>query len=70
MSKNKKLVNGATFGGKRRPSSFFCPTAMSMAMAKAGIIPDVHLVQENSVTVTVRSRNDTRNLRKSVSLAL
>jgi hypothetical protein len=58
---------GATFGKKAK--SVFRPTAMSLAMARAGIIPGTHLVQELCAVAAVRNRNDQRNERLSVSVA-
>jgi hypothetical protein len=59
-------VPGAVFNKKH---SIFRPTAMSVAMAKAGIIPDAHLVKDMADTVLVRQRNDTKNLRPSIQIA-
>lgn len=58
---NLRKVDGTTF--KR---SSFVPTAMSVAMAAAGIIPDVHLVRQNAITASLRNRNDNYNQRPSV----
>ena len=38
-------------------------------MAKAGLIPDVHLTKELSTTAVVRNRNDNFNQRPSVQVA-
>lgn len=56
-------------GAKVKASSFDRPTTMSVAMAEAGIIPDVHLVRDLAATARVRHRNDTRNVRRSAFVA-
>jgi hypothetical protein len=50
--------------------SVFRPTAMSVALARAGFIPDVHLTDEHQTTLVVRNRNDNFNQRRSVTVAL
>ena len=64
--KYKNLIPGAVHKGR----SFFRPTTMSVAMAAAGLIPDVHLVRDNVATARVRHRNDNRNQRSSAVIAL
>ena len=61
----KLTVNGARF----KASSFFRPTVMSVAMAEAGLIPDVHLVRDLSATARLRHRHDNRNQRPSAHVA-
>jgi hypothetical protein len=60
------MLNGATF---KKTSRFFRPTAMSLAMAKAGIIPGTHLVAQQAAVATLRSNNDNLNIRRSVRVA-
>lgn len=61
----KDMLNGARF----KASSFFRPTTMSIAMAEAGLIPDVHLVRDLSATARLRHRYDNRNQRPSAHVA-
>ena len=49
----QKTHKGASFK-KARFTTFFRGTTMSQAMAAAGLIPDVHLVQEASNTGILR----------------
>ncbi len=60
-----KFVKGAKFKAR----SFFRPTGMSVAMADAGIIPDVHLVRELTYAATLRHKHDNRNIRPSARVA-
>lgn len=60
-----KLVQGATFKKK-----VFRPTAMSLALAKVGLIPGAHIIDELARTAVVRNRNDNYNERPSVRIAL
>jgi len=62
---NQQQVDGAKFKG----SSFFRPTTMSVALAEAGAIPDVHLVRDLCATARVRHRNDNLNIRRSAFVA-
>lgn len=59
----------AIAGAPVKASSFDRPTTLSVAMAKAGIIPDVHLVRDLAATARVRHRNDTHNQRRSAYVA-
>jgi hypothetical protein len=60
-----QVIKGARFA-----KSFFRPTAMSVALADAGIIPAPHLIQDQKIRLTVRNRNDNFNIRPSISLSL
>jgi len=62
---SKKILPGAKFSS----SSFFRPTAMSVAMSEAGLIPAGHLVKDFSKTGLLRHRNDNFNQRPSVQVA-
>jgi hypothetical protein len=68
MKYTNQLVKGAEFSAKKKVA-FFRPTTMSIAMAAAGIIPAPHLVREFADMALIRSQNDTKNLRPSISLA-
>jgi hypothetical protein len=57
-----QAVQGARFS---RGTSFFRPTAMSVALADAGIIPGTHIVKDKAIECVVRQRNDTNNERAS-----
>ena len=61
----KNLLPGTTVRG----SSLFRPTVMSIAMADAGVTPEIHLVCDLSATAIVRHRNDNLNQRNSDTLA-
>ena len=63
MMKKHKNMPGARFA--RRGKTFFRPTAMSVAMADAGIIPAPHIVQDTANECLLRQRNDTYNIRLS-----
>lgn len=65
LANNGKFVKGAKFKAR----SFFRPTGMSVAMADAGIIPDVHLVRDLACTATLRHKHDNRNIRPSARVA-
>jgi hypothetical protein len=68
MSATRPLtVAGAKFLGKK---SLFRPTAMSVAMAAAGVIPGTHMVGEQPAVGLLRNRNDMTNLRPSIQIAL
>lgn len=61
----KKIIAGA----KVKASSFFRPTVMSVAMAKAGIIPAPHLVLDLNETGRLRDFHDRKNQRLSAFVA-
>lgn len=61
------VVPGTTFHSH---ANLFRPTALSVAMAAAGMIPDVHLIGDKAATATIRNRNDNRNQRNSVKIVL
>ena len=68
MSATRPLtVAGAKFLGKK---TIFRPTAMSVAMAAAGVIPGTHMVGEVPAVALLRNRNDMTNLRPSIQIAL
>jgi hypothetical protein len=68
MSATRPLsVAGAKFLGKK---TLFRPTAMSVAMAAAGVIPGTHMVDEQPAVGLLRNRNDMTNLRPSIQIAL
>lgn len=50
----------AIAGAKFKAASFFRPTAMSAAMAAAGIIPAAHLIRDFKNTGILRHKNDAR----------
>lgn len=60
-----KTVKGAKFKAR----SFFRPTGMSVPLAAAGVIPDVHLVRDLSCTGLLRHKRDNRNIRPSTRVA-
>lgn len=60
------IVKGAEFKAKK--TSYFRGTTMSIAMAKAGIIPAPHMIREMADTALLRSHNDTHNLRPSIQM--
>lgn len=62
---NTTLVAGAKF----KASSFFRPTGMGDAMAKAGIIPAAHIVRDFSKTALLRHHHDRMDARPSVRVA-
>jgi len=66
-----RLVDSGKFvkGAKFKARSFFRPTGMIVAMAAAGIIPDIHLVRNLACTATLRHKHDTRNGRPSARVA-
>jgi hypothetical protein len=65
-------MNKTSFiGGARvKGGAFFRPTTMSLAMKKAGLIPDVHLVKDNKALAILRNRNDNLNQRPSIRVPL
>jgi len=60
-------VAGAKFLGRK---TVFRPTAMSLAMAAAGVIPGTHMVGEPVSVGVLRNKTDFNNDRRSVRLAL
>lgn len=64
----KNIIPGTKFKEVKK-TFFFRPTQLSVAMAKAHIIPDSHLVKELASLALVRQKNDTMNIRPSVQLA-
>ena len=65
----KNIIPGAKFKAAPNHHAFFRPTGMSLAMARAAIIPDSHLVKELAALAVVRQRHDRSNERPSVQLA-
>lgn len=59
---------GANFK-KVRFSTFFRPTGVSVALRDAGIIPDVHLVQDARNTGVLRHKRDKDNAERSVRVS-
>jgi hypothetical protein len=59
-------IPGARFAGK----NLFRPTAMSLAMACAGIIPAPHIINERANMGLLRHKADTNNVRPSAIVGL
>lgn len=75
----KVKIKGAKFAavkmakpvaGKLKPRTFFRPTTMSVALADAGVIPDVHLVSQLCAFGYFKQKNDTENVRRSAFVPL
>ena len=61
-------ISGASF----KKASFSRPTAMSLALEKAGLIPAqaLCLVREMAAVAVVKHRNDNKNIRPSLRVVL
>lgn len=62
--KNKNSVEKAP-----KAAVFYRPTAMSIAMAAAGIIPGTHLIRDFRNTALVRHHHDRANIQPSTQVA-